>query len=54
MVDVDLRRVTNSLWTISPTGGMRVPAPIYAMEDIIADIVSDEASEQVANVAEER
>lgn len=51
MADLELQKVTDYLWEIPQTGGMRVPARIYATEDMIDDIVSDEAPQQVANVA---
>jgi tRNA-splicing ligase RtcB (3'-phosphate/5'-hydroxy nucleic acid ligase) len=50
-MDYDLRKLNDYLWELPKTGGMRVPARIYATEEMIAQIVSDKAPQQVANVA---
>ena len=51
VVDVArLTRVDATTWRIEPHGAMRVPAIIYADEDLIRDI-DDKVYEQAANVA---
>jgi hypothetical protein len=50
-MDYDIRKLNDYLWELPKTGGMRVPARIYATEEMIAQIVSDKAPQQVANVA---
>ncbi len=51
MTDLKLRKVTDYLWEIPQEGKMRVPARIYATENMIDAIRSDNAPEQAANVA---
>jgi tRNA-splicing ligase RtcB (3'-phosphate/5'-hydroxy nucleic acid ligase) len=50
-MDYDIRKLTDYLWELPQTGGMRVPARIYATEEMMAQIVADKAPEQAANVA---
>ena len=50
-MDYDIRKLNDYLWEMPKTGGMRVPARIYATEEMIAQIVSDKAPQQAANVA---
>src|SRR5258708_2946077 len=50
-MDYDIRKLTDYLWELPKTGGMRVPARIYATEGMIAQIVNDKAPQQAANVA---
>ena len=45
-----LQRVSDYQWRIEPTGKMRVPAVIYASEDLIRDM-DEKVYEQVTNVA---
>ena len=45
-----LSRVSDFEWHIAPSAGMRVPAVIYADEDLIRDM-DDKVYEQVTNVA---
>ena len=45
-VDVELVKVTDSLWEMPPTGGMRVPARIYSSESMLHDILEDRAYRQ--------
>jgi tRNA-splicing ligase RtcB len=47
----DLRKVTDYLWELPRTGGMRVPARIYATEKMLVNILADKAPQQAANVA---
>ena len=51
MAELSLNKITDYLWEIPPTGGMRVPARIYANEAILEDIQADNAPQQAANVA---
>ena len=51
VAEIELNQLTESLWEIPQRGGMRVPGRIYATEEMIEDIVSDQAPQQVANVA---
>jgi tRNA-splicing ligase RtcB len=50
-MDYDIRKLTDYLWALPKTGGMRVPARIYATEEMIAQIVNDKAPQQAANIA---
>src|SRR4030095_10695675 len=50
-MDYDIRKLNDYLWELPKTGGMRVPARIYATEESIAQIVNDKAPQQAANVA---
>jgi tRNA-splicing ligase RtcB len=47
----DIRKLTDYLWELPPSGGMRVPARIYATEKMLPQILEDKAPEQAANVA---
>jgi tRNA-splicing ligase RtcB len=47
----DLLKISDFLWEIPKAGKMRVPARIYATEDMLPSILKDNASEQAANVA---
>lgn len=47
----EIEQIAPYLWEIPKTGGMRVPARIYATEKMMADIRADKAPQQVANVA---
>jgi tRNA-splicing ligase RtcB len=47
----DIRKLTDYLWELPRTGGMHVPARIYATEKLLPQIVGDNAVEQAANVA---
>ncbi len=51
MTDLKLRQIGKALWEIPRTGGMRVPARIYATPQMIEHIRSDNAPQQAANVA---
>jgi tRNA-splicing ligase RtcB (3'-phosphate/5'-hydroxy nucleic acid ligase) len=50
-MDYDIRKLADYLWELPKSGGMRVPARIYATEEMIAQIVNDKAPQQAANVA---
>ncbi len=47
----DLVKISDFLWEIPKAGKMRVPARIYATENMLPDILRDNAAEQAANVA---
>ena len=49
--DVTLRKLSETMWEIPRSGGMRVPGLVFASEAMMADIVRDEAVRQVMNVA---
>ncbi len=51
MADLELKQIDEALWEIPRTGGMLVPARIYATKEMIEHIRSDKAIEQAANVA---
>lgn len=51
MPEIKLKKVTDYLWEIPKEGKMRVPARIYATENMIDAIRGDNAPEQAANVA---
>ena len=46
-----LRRIHDYLWEIPPSGGMRVPARIYATREMLDRMSEDQAPQQAANVA---
>ncbi len=48
---VEIDQLNEYLWEIPPSGGMRVPARIYATAEMMEDIKADRALEQAANVA---
>ncbi|MCA9732327.1 RtcB family protein, partial [candidate division KSB1 bacterium] len=47
----DFKQIGPALWEIPKTGGMRVPARIYATENMLEAILQDKAPEQAMNVA---
>src|SRR5512139_2082045 len=49
--DVTLRKLSETMWEIPMSAGMRVPGLVFASETMMADIVRDEAVRQVMNVA---
>ena len=46
----EVRKLADYLWELPPTGGMRVPARIYATEKMLPQILADNAAQQAANV----
>lgn len=46
-----MNRISDVLWEIPKTDGMRVPGRVYASESLIVKAQSDRALDQVANVA---
>lgn len=51
MAELRFVKIHNDLWEIPKTGGMRVPARIYASEKILRELKEDQAPQQVVNVA---
>jgi tRNA-splicing ligase RtcB len=51
VLNQEIRKLTDYLWELPPTGGMRVPARIYATGAMMEHIRSDNALKQAANVA---
>jgi tRNA-splicing ligase RtcB len=51
MPDYDLQKIDDYRWQIPKSGGMRVPARLYATERMLEDILSDDAPQQAINVA---
>ena len=51
MSRIPLERIDACRWRIPPSGDMRVPGIIYASEEMIGGLGSDESPKQVANVA---
>ncbi len=51
MEALKVEQVSPFLWEVPRTGGMRVPARIYATSRMMEDILRDKAVEQAANVA---
>src|SRR5262249_25474476 len=50
-VDIELlQRVSSTAWQVAPTGGMRVPALIFATADLIRGM-DDKVFQQITNVA---
>src|SRR5438093_9109616 len=47
----ELRRVDETLWEIPASGAMRVPARVFADEEILGAIRDDKSLEQLRNVA---
>ena len=50
-MEYEIQKLNDYLWELPKIGGMRVPARIYATEEMLAQIVRDKAPEQAANVA---
>ena len=48
---LEIKRLSDTLYEIPPTGGMRVPGRIYANEKLMESIRGDQSVVQVANVA---
>ncbi len=51
MADAELIKISEALYEIPATGGMRVPGRIYAKPKMLPDITRDNAHKQVVNVA---
>src|SRR6516165_9760115 len=47
----EVRKLTDFLWELPQSGGMRVPARFYATETMLPQIFADNAPQQAANVA---
>src|SRR5215471_4118450 len=48
---MELKKITEYLWEIPKTGGMRVPGRIYANDQLLEGIRDENSLQQVANVA---
>ena len=48
---MEVRKDSDTLWTIEPSSGMRVPGRIFSSDALIDTVLADRAPEQVANVA---
>lgn len=46
-----MNRISDVLWELPKTGGMRVPGRVFASEELIVKAQSDKALDQVSNVA---
>lgn len=51
MAELRFVKIHDYLWEIPRTGGMRVPARIYASEKILRELKEDQAPQQAVNVA---
>jgi tRNA-splicing ligase RtcB len=51
MSEIEVRKIESYLWEIPKTGEMRVPGRIFASEELMSSIRSDQSLEQVRNVA---
>src|SRR3972149_9877507 len=49
--DVELKKLSETMWEIPQGSGMRVPGLIFASESMMTEILRDEAVRQVMNVA---
>lgn len=49
--EITLNKISDWVWEVPRTGGMRVPAHIYASEHLIESIRQDDSLAQAANVA---
>jgi len=49
---MELKKISDILWEMPPEGGMRVPARIYADEEILSKMRADKTLEQARNIAE--
>jgi len=49
--DISLTQLSDTAWEIPRTGGMRVTGLVFASEEMMEDIVRDQALRQVINVA---
>src|SRR5207247_10590933 len=47
----ELRRVDDTLWEIPASGAMRVPARVFAADEILGEIRDAKSLEQLRNVA---
>ena len=48
---MDMQKISEAVYEIAPSGGMRVPARIYASEQMLASVKADNAPQQAVNVA---
>jgi tRNA-splicing ligase RtcB len=50
-MSINARQLSDVLWEIPPTAGMRVPGRVFASDALMAKATDDRALDQVANVA---
>jgi tRNA-splicing ligase RtcB len=48
---MDMQKISEAVYEIAASGGMRVPARIYASEQMLASVKADNAPQQAVNVA---
>jgi tRNA-splicing ligase RtcB len=48
---MDMQKISEAVYEIAPSGGMRVPARIYVSEKMLDSVKADNALQQAANVA---
>lgn len=51
MTEIELKKITDLIWEIPPSGGMRVPARIFASEKLLEKIREDATLAQACNMA---
>ena len=51
MNSMEVKQITDYLWEIPKTGGMRVPGRVYASKQLMDAIIKDDSLKQVQNVA---
>lgn len=51
MAEIELKKITDYIWEIPQTGGMRVPARVFASEKLLENIKEDATLEQARNMA---
>ena len=51
MANYDIEKIDDYRWRLPQEGGMRVPAVLYTTEEMLPDILSDDAPQQAKNVA---
>ena len=51
LVNMELKKISENEWEIPKSGGMKVPARIFASDKLIAKIKQDRTLMQAANVA---
>ncbi len=49
--ELKIKQIAEALWEIPQTGGMNVPARVYATKKMMGKILADKSIEQTANVA---
>jgi len=49
--DIELNKVSDHLWRVPKSGGMRVPADFYTSDNFISTLRNDQSLVQTVNVA---